>query len=65
MLVILEILFLTLVSTFAVFLTYLSFHVSAESKTKQRIPLFWEKDYGSSTPLFDKSKIKYRDGDNT
>ena len=43
------------------FFCYISFVCVEEEKTGKRVPLFWEKDF----KLFDKSDVKYRDGDNT
>ena len=59
------------VSVFFIF-SYIGIHMSFEKDAKKSIPLIWEKggilhkflkpkDYEA----FDKSKIKYRDGDNT
>ena len=47
---------------------YVSAHVQEEQRKGKKIPLFWEK--GSwlrkvKRKIFDKSDIKYRDGDNT
>ena len=53
-------------------LSYIGVHIVFEKDAKKTIPLIWEKggllhkllnrkDY----EVFDKSKIKYRDGDNT
>ena len=53
-------------------LSYIGVHMVSEKDAKKTIPLIWEKggllhkllnpkDY----EVFDKSKIKYRDGDNT
>jgi hypothetical protein len=44
------------------FLTYMSSHMVSEKKLGRRIPLPWEK---KPPKVFDKSDIKYRDGDNT
>jgi len=44
------------------FLTYMSSHMISEKKLGCRIPLPWEK---KTAKVFDKSDIKYRDGDNT
>lgn len=55
-----------------VLFTYIGIHMVFEKDAKKSIPLIWEeggllhkllnpKDY----EVFDKSKIKYRDGDNT
>ena len=44
------------------FFTYMSSHLVSEKKLGHRIPLPWEKE---TRKLFDKSYIKYRDGDNT
>lgn len=43
--------------------TYISCHIVEERRAGKYIPLPWEKK--TTPPLFDKSKIKYRDGDNT
>lgn len=43
------------------FFVYMSSHMLSERKSGKTIPLPWEKKF----KLFDKSKIKYRDGDNT
>ena len=43
------------------FFCYVGFVAYEEEKTGKRVPLFWEKDF----KLFDKSDVKYRDGDNT
>tara|TARA_B100002019_G_scaffold292029_1_gene313940 strand:- start:3943 stop:4116 length:174 start_codon:yes stop_codon:yes gene_type:complete len=43
------------------FFCYISFVCVEEEKTGKRVPLFWEKDF----KLFNKSDVKYRDGDNT
>jgi len=42
--------------------TYISCHMVDERRAGKYIPLPWEK---KTAPLFDKSKIKYCDGDNT
>lgn len=42
---------------------YMSVHMVEEKKRGKNIPLPWEKDY--KFKCFDKSNIKYRDGDNT
>ena len=55
-----------------ILLSYIGIHIVFEKDAKKSIPLIWEKggllhkllnprDY----EVFDKSKIKYRDGDNT
>jgi hypothetical protein len=41
---------------------YMSAHVSEEQRQGRQIPLPWEKETRNQ---FDKSNIKYRDGDNT
>ena len=61
------------VSVFFIF-SYIGIHMSFEKDAKKSIPLIWEKggilhkflkpqEYTDG--VFDKSKIKYRDGDNT
>ena len=61
------------VSVFFIF-SYIGIHMSFEKDAKKSIPLIWEKGGilhkflkpGEYTDgVFDKSKIKYRDGDNT
>tara|TARA_B100002019_G_scaffold293504_1_gene321660 strand:+ start:6670 stop:6858 length:189 start_codon:yes stop_codon:yes gene_type:complete len=42
---------------------YMSFHVGEENRKNKYIPLPWEK--GGIFRPFDKSDVKYRDGDNT
>jgi|TARA_R110000796_G_C14509024_1_gene429687 hypothetical protein len=47
---------------------YIGAVVQEESRKGKRIPLFWEKDSYlrvTKRKVFDKSDIKYRDGDNT
>ena len=59
-------------TTVFILLSYIGIHMVFEKDAKKSIPLIWEKggllhkllnprDY----EVFDKSKIKYRDGDNT
>lgn len=45
------------------FFAYMSSHMVEEKKRGKRIPLPWESDY--KFKCFDKSDVKYRDGDNT
>lgn len=45
------------------FFAYMSAHMVEERKRGKTIPLPWEKNY--KFKCFDKSKIEYRDGDNT
>jgi L-asparagine transporter-like permease len=44
--------------------TYIGIHMSFEKDSKKHIPLLWEPG-GLFYNQFDKSDIKYRDGDNT
>ena len=47
---------------------YIGAVVNEEERRGKRIPLVWEKDgllYMTKRKVFDKSDIKYRDGDNT
>tara|TARA_B100000575_G_C23009174_1_gene581347 strand:+ start:575 stop:760 length:186 start_codon:yes stop_codon:yes gene_type:complete len=44
---------------------YISSVVLEEEKKNKQIPLFWEKKFWEKRKIFDKSDIKYRDGDNT
>ena len=44
------------------FVVFMSTHVVNEQKKGKCIPLPWEKN---KRKIFDKSNIKYRDGDNT
>lgn len=46
----------------AFFFMYMSSHVNSERKLGKTIPLPWEKN---KRKIFNKSDIKYRDGDNT
>ena len=61
------------VSVFFIF-SYIGIHMSFEKDAKKSIPLIWErggilhkflKPQEYTDGVFDKSKIKYRDGDNT
>lgn len=51
--------------------TYIGIHMSFEKDAKKGIPLIWEQGgflhnlFKSEQKQFDKSDIKYRDGDNT
>ena len=54
------------------FFSYLGIHIVFEKDAKKTIPLIWEKGgilhrllKPKEYKLFDKSKMKYRDGDNT
>jgi hypothetical protein len=54
------------------FFSYLGIHIVFEKDAKKTIPLIWEKGgilhkflKPKEYEVFDKSKIKYRDGDNT
>ena len=60
-----------LVGVFFLF-SYIGIHMSFEKDAKKTIPLIWEKGgilhkflKPKEYEVFDKSKIKYRDGDNT
>ncbi len=56
--------FITIIITsIAAVFAYGSAHVLEEQKQGKDIPLPWEKSNNNKT--FDKSNIKYRDGDNT
>lgn len=44
------------------YFAFMSSHIVSEQKAGKHIPLPWEKE---SNQIFDKSKIKYTDGDNT
>jgi len=46
---------------FGAFIVFMSAHVVNEQKHGRTIPLPWE----TKRKIFDKSNIKYRDGDNT
>ena len=46
-----------------IFFTYMSVHMAEEKRQKRTIPLPWERNY--KFKCFDKSMVKYRDGDNT
>lgn len=60
---ILEFAFNIIILCVGLFFVYMSSHVVEEKKKGKRIPLFWESDY--RIKCFDKSCVKYRDGDNT
>jgi len=52
----------------ALVLTYIGCHMSVEKDAKKHIPLLWEKGgllNKTYHKVFDKSKVKYFDGDNT
>ena len=65
----------TLISAFFlvifILLSYIGIHMSFEKDAKKHIPLIWEEGgflynlFKEETKNFDKSDIKYRDGDNT
>jgi hypothetical protein len=52
-------------------LSYIGIHMSFEKEKKENIPLIWEPGgllynlFKKEPKKFDKSDIKYRDGDNT
>jgi hypothetical protein len=46
----------------AAFFAYMSSHCAEEQRRGKRIPLPWER---IKRKIFDKSDVKYRDGDNT
>jgi hypothetical protein len=59
------------VSVFFIF-SYIGIHMSFEKDAKKSIPLIWEKGgilhkflKPEEYKVFDKSKMKYKDGDNT
>ena len=59
-------------TVFFILLTYIGIHMVFEKDAKKSIPLIWEKGgilhkilKPKEYKLFDKSKMKYRDGDNT
>jgi len=59
------------VSVFFIF-SYIGIHMSFEKDAKKSIPLIWEKGgilhkflQPEEYKVFDKSKMKYKDGDNT
>lgn len=43
---------------------YIGCHMSEEKRAGKYLPLFWEKD-GMGYKIFNKSDVKYTDGDNT
>ena len=51
-----------IITSVAAVFAYGSAHVMEEERTGKQIPLPWEK---TNNKTFDKSNIKYRDGDNT
>ena len=60
------------ITVFFLLLTYIGIHMVFEKDSKKYIPLIWEKGgilhkflKPKEYEVFDKSKIKYRDGDNT
>jgi hypothetical protein len=63
-----EYLIATVIMVVAFWFCYMSFHVVEEQKQQKWIPLPWEKDgFLNKTyhKIFDKSDVKYTDGDNT
>ena len=59
-------------TTMFILLSYIGIHMVFEKDAKKTIPLIWEKGgilhkflKPKEYAIFDKSKIKYRDGDNT
>ena len=56
-----EVIFGIVLCVVGFFFVYMSCHINQEEKEGRHIPLPWEKKY----KVFDKSDIKYRDGDNT
>ena len=59
-------------TTVFILLSYIGIHMVFEKDAKKSIPLIWEKGgilhkflKPKEYEVFDKSKIKYRDGDNT
>ena len=60
---ILETLFQIIILCVGVFFVYMSSHMVEEKKRGKTIPLPWESNY--KFKCFDKSNVKYRDGDNT
>jgi hypothetical protein len=62
---------IAILTAFIVF-SYIGIHIVFEKDAKKTIPLIWEKGgilhkflKPKEYEVFDKSKIKYRDGDNT
>lgn len=65
---ILEFLFVSAIMVGSMWFCYMSFHVVEEKKQGKYLPLPWEEGgflNKSYHKLFDKSDVKYRDGDNT
>ena len=65
---ILEFLFVSAIIFVSLLFCYMSFHVVEEKKQRKYIPLPWEEGgflNKSYHKLFDKSDVKYTDGDNT
>ena len=61
-------LFAGVILILAALFTYIGFHMSVEKDAKKHIPLLWEKGGWLNKryhKVFDKSKVKYFDGDNT
>jgi len=57
-----------LILGFMLLLTYIGFHMACEKDAGKYIPLLWEKGGALNKTyhkLFNKSDVKYRDGDNT
>ena len=47
------------------YFAFMSSHINSEIKAGKQLPLPWESNTLRPRKLFDKSEIKYRDGDNT
>ena len=50
--------------TVMILFVYVGMHIQEENRQNKSIPLIWEHLLNKRKP-FDKSDIKYRDGDNT
>ena len=67
----LEVIFGLTLLCFFMTLTYVGIHMTFEKDAKKSIPLLWEPGgllynlFKKEPKQFDKSDIKYRDGDNT
>ena len=60
--------FAVIIMIVAAIFTYIGCHMSVEKDAKKHIPLIWEKGGFLNRQyhkVFDKSKVKYFDGDNT
>jgi TRAP-type C4-dicarboxylate transport system permease small subunit len=74
---VLELFIQILFIVFAVFVVAMSVHLNEEKRQERRIALPWEEGFSGwavylfgswgrkATSVFDKSKVKYFDGDNT